>query len=297
MSIEIRNLTHTYSEGTAMRTVALEDVCMTIEDGEFLGIIGHTGSGKSTLVQHLNGLLKPTSGQVFIDGEDLNGEHVNRHALRQRIGLVFQYPEYQLFEETVAKDIAFGPKNQGLSKEDIDERVRYAMDCVHLDYQKYSERSPFELSGGQMRRVAIAGVIAMRPSVLILDEPTAGLDPRGRDRILSMLEQLHAEQHTTIVMVSHSMDDMARLATRLIVMAEGKILATGTPREIFSQEKMMMSAGLGVPQVASLCSTLRAKGFDLPPDLYRPEELKEYILELWRNRKQSVSLRKEEPKC
>lgn len=297
MSIEIRNLTHTYSEGTAMRTVALEDVCMTIEDGEFLGIIGHTGSGKSTLVQHLNGLLKPTSGQVFIDGEDLNGEHVNRHALRQRIGLVFQYPEYQLFEETVAKDIAFGPKNQGLSKEDIDERVRYAMDCVHLDYQKYSESSPFELSGGQMRRVAIAGVIAMRPSVLILDEPTAGLDPRGRDRILSMLEQLHAEQHTTIVMVSHSMDDMARLATRLIVMAEGKILATGTPREIFSQEKMMISAGLGVPQVASLCSALRAKGFDLPPDLYRPEELKEHILQLWKNKNKMNLSGKEGSPC
>ncbi len=297
MSIEVRNLTHTYSEGTAMRTVALENVCMTIEDGEFLGIIGHTGSGKSTLVQHLNGLLKPTSGQVLIDGEDLNGEHVNRRSLRQRIGLVFQYPEYQLFEETVAKDIAFGPKNQGLSKEETDERVRYAMECVHLDYQKYSDRSPFELSGGQMRRVAIAGVLAMRPSVLILDEPTAGLDPRGRDRILSMLEQLHAESHTTIVMVSHSMDDMARLATRLIVMAEGKVLATGTPREIFAQEEMMSSAGLGVPQVSSLCRALRAKGFDLPPDLYRPEELKEYILELWRNRKQSVSLRKEESKC
>ena len=297
MSIEVRNLTHTYSEGTAMRTVALENVCMTIEDGEFLGIIGHTGSGKSTLVQHLNGLLKPTSGQVLIDGEDLNGEHVNRRALRQRIGLVFQYPEYQLFEETVAKDIAFGPKNQGLSKEETDERVRYAMECVHLDYQKYSERSPFELSGGQMRRVAIAGVLAMRPSVLILDEPTAGLDPLGRDRILSMLEQLHAERHTTIVMVSHSMNDMARLATRLIVMAEGKVLATGTPREIFAQEQMMISAGLGVPQVSSLCRALRAKGFDLPPDLYRPEELKKYILELWQNRKQSVSLRKEEPKC
>ncbi len=297
MSIEVRNLTHTYSEGTAMRTVALENVCMTIEDGEFLGIIGHTGSGKSTLVQHLNGLLKPTSGQVLIDGEDLNGEHVNRRSLRQRIGLVFQYPEYQLFEETVAKDIAFGPKNQGLSKEETDERVRYAMECVHLDYQKYSDRSPFELSGGQMRRVAIAGVLAMRPSVLILDEPTAGLDPRGRDRILSMLEQLHAESHTTIVMVSHSMDDMARLATRLIVMAEGKVLATGTPREIFAQEEMMSSAGLGVPQVSSLCRALRAKGFDLPPDLYRPEELKKYILELWQNRKQSVSLRKEEPKC
>ena len=297
MSIEVRNLTHTYSEGTAMRTVALENVCMTIEDGEFLGIIGHTGSGKSTLVQHLNGLLKPTSGQVLIDGEDLNGEHVNRRSLRQRIGLVFQYPEYQLFEETVAKDIAFGPKNQGLSKEETDERVRYAMECVHLDYQKYSDRSPFELSGGQMRRVAIAGVLAMRPSVLILDEPTAGLDPRGRDRILSMLEQLHAERHTTIVMVSHSMDDMARLATRLIVMAEGKVLATGTPREIFAQEQMMISAGLGVPQVSSLCRALRAKGFDLPPALYRPEELKKYILELWQNRKQSVSLRKEEPKC
>ena len=297
MSIEVRNLTHTYSEGTAMRTVALENVCMTIEDGEFLGIIGHTGSGKSTLVQHLNGLLKPTSGQVLIDGEDLNGEHVNRRSLRQRIGLVFQYPEYQLFEETVAKDIAFGPKNQGLSKEETDERIRYAMECVHLDYQKYSDRSPFELSGGQMRRVAIAGVLAMRPSVLILDEPTAGLDPRGRDRILSMLEQLHAESHTTIVMVSHSMDDMARLATRLIVMAEGKVLATGTPREIFAQEEMMSSAGLGVPQVSSLCRALRAKGFDLPPDLYRPEELKKYILELWQNRKQSVSLRKEEPKC
>jgi len=297
MSIEVRNLTHAYSEATAMRTVALEDVCMTVEDGEFLGIIGHTGSGKSTLVQHLNGLLKPTSGQVLVDGEDLNGEHVNRRILRQRIGLVFQYPEYQLFEETVAKDIAFGPKNQGLPKEEIDERVRYAMECVHLDFQKYSERSPFELSGGQMRRVAIAGVIAMRPSVLILDEPTAGLDPRGRDQILSMLEQLHAEQHTTIVMVSHSMDDMARLATRLIVMAEGKVLATGTPREIFAQEKMMLSAGLGIPQVASLCCALRKKGFDLPPDLYRPEELKEHILRLWQNKRKEVLSGKEESLC
>ena len=282
MSIEIRNLTHTYSEGTAMRTVALEDVCMTIEDGEFLGIIGHTGSGKSTLVQHLNGLLKPSSGQVLIDGEDLNGEHVNRRALRQRIGLVFQYPEYQLFEETVAKDIAFGPKNQGLSKEDIDERVRYAMDCVHLDYQKYSERSPFELSGGQMRRVAIAGVIAMRPSVLILDEPTAGLDPRGRDRILSMLEQLHAEQHTTIVMVSHSMDDIARLANRLIVMSEGKICAIGTPREIFAQREMMTSIGLDVPDVSRLCALLREKGYDLPADLYLPGEIREHLLRIWK---------------
>ena len=285
MSIEVRHLTHCYSEGSALSTVALSDICMTIADGEFLGIIGHTGSGKSTLVQHLNGLLKPSSGQVLIDGEDLNGEHVNRRELRQRIGLVFQYPEYQLFEETVAKDIAFGPKNQGLSENEIDERVRYAMECVHLDYEKYAERSPFELSGGQMRRAAIAGVLAMRPSVLILDEPTAGLDPRGRDRVLSMLEDLHAKEHVTTLMVSHSMDDMARLATRLIVMSEGKIVAQGTPREIFSQEKMMTSIGLDVPDAARLGRVLREKGYDLPADLYRLDELKEHLLRLWKEAK------------
>ena len=294
MSIEIRHLTHCYSEGSALRTVALDDISMTVEDGEFIGIIGHTGSGKSTLVQHMNGLLKPTSGQVLVDGEDLNGEHVNRRALRQRIGLVFQYPEYQLFEETVARDIAFGPKNQGISGDEIDRRVRYAMDCVHLDYDQYSERSPFELSGGQMRRVAIAGVLAMRPSVLILDEPTAGLDPQGRDRILSMLKELHTREKVTVVMVSHSMDDMARLATRLIVMAEGKILATGTPREIFAQEDMMVSAGLGVPEASRLCRALRDRGFDLPGDLYQPEELKEHLLRLW---KAAASSGKEGPLC
>ena len=290
MSIEVRHLTHCYSAGGPLSTVALDDVSLSITDGEFVGIIGHTGSGKSTLVQHLNGLLKPTSGQVLIDGEDLNGEHVNRRMLRQRIGLVFQYPEYQLFEETVAKDIAFGPKNQGLSAAEIDERVRYAMDNVHLDYDKYAQRSPFELSGGQMRRVAIAGVLAMKPSVLILDEPTAGLDPRGRDRILSMLEDLHSRENVTIVMVSHSMDDMARLATRLIVMADGKIRATGTPREIFSQEEMMASAGLDIPAAAHLCRALRNKGIDLPPDLYREDELREHILKIW-------SLRKEGSPC
>ena len=282
MPIEVSHLTHCYSEGSVLRTVALDDVSFRVEDGEFVGVIGHTGSGKSTLVQHLNGLLKPTSGRVLIDGEDLNGEHVNRRALRQRIGLVFQYPEYQLFEETVAKDIAFGPKNQGLSAEEIDGRVRYAMDCVHLDYDKYAGRSPFELSGGQMRRVAIAGVLAMKPSVLILDEPTAGLDPRGRDKILTMLEELHARENTTILMVSHSMDDMARLASRLIVMSEGKIVAEGTPREIFARESMMTSIGLDVPDAARLCALLRSKGYDLPADLYRPEELKEQLLRLWK---------------
>ena len=282
MPIEVSHLTHCYSEGSVLRTVALDDVSFRIDDGEFVGIIGHTGSGKSTLVQHLNGLLKPTSGQVLIDGEDLNGEHVNRRALRQRIGLVFQYPEYQLFEETVAKDIAFGPKNQGLSEKEIDERVRYAMDCVHMDYDKYAGRSPFELSGGQMRRTAIAGVLAMKPSVLILDEPTAGLDPRGRDKILTLLEELHARAHTTIRRVSHSMDDMARLASRLIVMSEGKIVAEGTPREIFARGEMMTSIGLDVPEAARLCALLRSKGFDLPADLYRPEELKEQLLRLWK---------------
>ena len=282
MPIEVVHLTHCYSEGSALRTVALNDVSFRIEDGEFVGIIGHTGSGKSTLVQHLNGLLKPSSGQVLIDGEDLNGEHVNRRELRRRIGLVFQYPEYQLFEETVAKDIAFGPKNQGLSADEIAERVRYAMDCVHLDYEKYAERSPFELSGGQMRRVAIAGVLAMKPSVLILDEPTAGLDPRGRDKILAMLEELHVRENVTILMVSHSMDDMARLATRLIVMSEGKIVAEGTPREIFARQEMMVSIGLDVPDAARLCALLRAKGYDIPADLFRPEELKEQLLRLWK---------------
>ena len=282
MPIEVSHLTHCYSEGSVLRTVALDDVSFRIENGEFVGIIGHTGSGKSTLVQHLNGLLKPTSGQVLVDGEDLNGEHVNRRALRQRIGLVFQYPEYQLFEETVAKDIAFGPKNQQLSAAEIDERVRYAMECVHLDYQKYAERSPFELSGGQMRRVAIAGVLAMKPSVLILDEPTAGLDPRGRDRILGMLEELHARENVTILMVSHSMDDMARLASRLIVMSDGKVVADGTPREIFMQEEMMTSIGLDIPEAARLCARLRAKGYDLPADLFRPEQLKEQLLRIWK---------------
>ena len=282
MPIEVRHLTHCYSEGSVLRTVALDDVSFTINDGEFVGIIGHTGSGKSTLVQHLNGLLKPSSGQVLIDGEDLNGEHVNRRALRQRIGLVFQYPEYQLFEESVEKDIAFGPKNQKLSPEEIAERVRYAMDCVHLDYDKYAARSPFELSGGQMRRVAIAGVLAMKPSILILDEPTAGLDPRGRDKILSMLEELHQREHVTTLMVSHSMDDMARLAGRLLVMSEGKVVADGTPREIFAQEDMMTSIGLDVPEAARLCARLRAKGYDLPADLFRPEELREHLLRLWK---------------
>ena len=282
MSIEVRHLTHTYSPESEIQTVALQDVSFSIGDHEFVGIVGHTGSGKSTLVQHLNGLLKPTSGQVLIDGKDLNGEHVDRRALRQRIGLVFQYPEYQLFEETVAKDVAFGPKNQGLSAAEIDHRVRYALESVHLSYDDIAEKSPFELSGGQMRRVAIAGVIAMKPDVLILDEPTAGLDPRGRDRILSMLKDLYIREQTTILMVSHSMDDMAALATRLLVFSGGRLIADAAPREIFSREEMMTQIGLGIPEAARLCQELRREGFDLPADLYQTEELKSHLLRLWK---------------
>ena len=282
MPIELKNVTHTYSEGSAFQATAIRDVSLTIEDGEFIAVVGHTGSGKSTLVQHLNGLLKPTGGQILIDGEDLNAPGADRRRIRQKVGLVFQYPEYQLFEETVAKDIAFGPKNLGLSAEEIDARVRRAMAHVHLDYDKYAQRSPFELSGGQMRRVAIAGVLAMEPKVLILDEPTAGLDPRGRDRILGMVQELHARGGTTVIMVSHSMDDVARLATRLVVMSRGELVATGTPREIFRQVDMMESIGLGVPEAARLCALLRQRGVKLPDDLYTPEKMRDSLLALWK---------------
>ena len=286
MSLEVKHLTPTYSAGSAFQATAVHDVSLTIEDGEFVCIVGHTGSGKSTLVQHLNGLLKPTSGQVLVDGEDMNGEGVDRRRIRQKVGLVFQYPEYQLFEETIAKDIAFGPKNQGLSEEEIDQRVRRAMAHVHLDYDKYAERSPFDLSGGQMRRVAIAGVLAMEPKVLILDEPAAGLDPRGRERILGMLQELHREGGVTIVMVSHSMDDCARLATRMIVMSKGELVLTDTPRNVFRQADLMRSIGLGVPEAAELCSRLRAAGLQLPDDLFTQEELHDHLLRLWKEKQE-----------
>lgn len=286
MSLEVKHLTHTYSAGSAFQATAVHDVSLTIEDGEFVCIVGHTGSGKSTLVQHLNGLLKPTSGQVLVDGEDMNGEGVDRRRIRQKVGLVFQYPEYQLFEETIAKDIAFGPKNQGLSEEEIDQRVRRAMAHVHLDYDKYAERSPFDLSGGQMRRVAIAGVLAMEPKVLILDEPAAGLDPRGRERILGMLQELHREGGVTIVMVSHSMDDCAQLATRMIVMSKGELVLTDTPRNVFRQADLMRSIGLGVPEAAELCGRLRSAGLQLPDDLFTQEELHDHLLRLWKEKQE-----------
>ena len=273
MPIELKNVTHTYSEGSAFQATAIRNVSLTIEDGEFIAVVGHTGSGKSTLVQHLNGLLKPTGGQILIDGEDLNAPGADRRRIRQKVGLVFQYPEYQLFEETVAKDIAFGPKNLGLSAEEIDARVRRAMAHVHLDYDKYAQRSPFELSGGQMRRVAIAGVLAMEPQVLVLDEPCAGLDPRGREEILGLIRDLHRESGTTIVMVSHSMDDVAALAERVIVMNRGEVAMDGAPRDVFACGEELRGMGLDVPQAVELADRLREKGFAIPEGIYRIEEI------------------------
>ena len=277
MPIVIEHLNYIYMAGGPYETKALDDVSLTIGDGEFVGLIGHTGSGKSTLVQHLNALLMPTSGKIMVDGLDVADKNTDRRAIRQRVGLVFQYPENQLFEETVEKDIAFGPKNLGLDEAEVARRVRDAMRKVALDYDTLHERSVFELSGGQMRRVAIAGVLAMEPQVLVLDEPCAGLDPHGREEILGMIKRLHEESGTTIVMVSHSMDDVASLAERVIVMNHGKIVMDGAPREVFSQGKALREIGLDVPQAVLLADKLRERGFDVPQGVYRVEEIKAVI--------------------
>lgn len=277
MPIVIEHLNYVYMSGGPYETHALDDVSVRIEDGEFIGLIGHTGSGKSTLVQHLNGLLKPSSGRILIDGRDLADKATDKRAVRRKVGLVFQYPENQLFEETVAKDIAFGPKNLGLDEQEIDRRVREAMRKVALDYDALHERSVFELSGGQMRRVAIAGVLAMEPQTLVLDEPCAGLDPRGREEILGLIRGLHQEFGTTILMVSHSMDDVASLAERVIVMNHGKIVMDGAPRDVFARGAELRAIGLDVPQAVQLADRLREKGFDVPQGVYREEEIKEAI--------------------
>ena len=278
MSIVIEHLNYVYMAGGPYETKALSDVNLTIHDGEFIGLIGHTGSGKSTLVQHLNGLVMPTSGRVLVDGMDLADKATDRRAVRQRVGLVFQYPENQLFEETVEKDIAFGPKNLGLDENEIARRVKDAMRRVALDYDKLHDRSVFELSGGQMRRVALAGVLAMEPQVLVLDEPCAGLDPRGREEILGLIKKLHDEAGTTIVMVSHSMDDVASLAERVIVMNHGEVVMDGAPRDVFSCGEELRGMGLDVPQAVQLAAKLRSKGFDIPEGIYRVEEIREAIL-------------------
>ena len=280
MPIQVEHLTHTYMTDSPFAATALEDVSLTIEDGELIGLLGHTGSGKTTLVQHLNGLLKPTSGKVVVDGLDITEKDVSLLEVRRRVGLVFQYPEYQLFEETVAKDVAFGPKNLGLSEQEVDQRVRFALREVGLAYDEIAQRSPFELSGGQMRRVAIAGVLAMRPGTLILDEPTAGLDPAGRRSILGMIRELHAAGGLTVVMVSHNMDDISSLATRLVVMSRGRMVLTGEPRQVFQHRELLESIGLGIPQAAELAQRLIAEGYPLPADLYTPEEVAQALLGL-----------------
>lgn len=282
MIIKIENLTYVYNPNTPFETKALNGINLNINEGEFIGLIGHTGSGKSTLIQHLNGLAKPTSGKIIVDGVDITSKDSNLRETRQKVGLVFQYPEYQLFEETVFKDIAFGPKNLGLKDEEVEKRVKEAMELVGLDYETQSDRSPFELSGGQKRRVAIAGVLAMEPKVLILDEPTAGLDPKGRDEILGEIFNLYNKGGITIILVSHSMEDVARLVNRIIVMHDGMISMDGSPREVFKHSNKLESLGLGIPQVTKFMKVYKEKGNSVSDDVLTIEEAKEELLKYLR---------------
>lgn len=278
-TIEVRNLSHTYSVGTPFQHDAVKHLNFTVERGEFLGIIGHTGSGKSTLIQHLNGLLKPTEGDVLLDGESIWKDKLTTRAARFRVGLVFQYPEYQLFEDTVFQDIAFGPKNMGLKEDEIRQRVLRAADFAGVD-RSVLDKSPFDLSGGQKRRVAIAGVIAMEPEVIIFDEPTAGLDPAGCASLLENIRAYRQATGATILMVSHSMDDVARLADRLLVLNEGQVEMLGKSAEIFAQAKRLQEIGLSVPQVTSLFLRLRELGTPVDPATYTVEDALEQLLRL-----------------
>lgn len=284
MIIDIKNLNFIYNPSTPFESMALNNVNISIEEGEFIGLIGHTGSGKSTLVQHLNGLIKPTSGEIIIDGVNIIGKDIKLKSIRQKVGLVFQYPEYQLFEESVYKDISFGPSNLGLDETEVDKRVRDAMEVVGLDFESLKDRSPFELSGGQKRRVAIAGVIAMKPKVLVLDEPTAGLDPHGRDEILSEIHELFKREGITIILVSHSMEDIAKLVDRILVMHNGKIVMDDKTREIFKRADELESIGLGIPQVTKFMREFKALGNDVREDILTVEEAKEELLSYLRRR-------------
>ena len=270
--LRVEALTHVYSAGTPFQKTAIENISLSIPSGQFVGLLGHTGSGKSTFVQHLNALLKPTSGAVYVDGENINKDKKTRRAVKNKVGLVFQYPEYQLFEETVFADIAFGPKNMGLGKEEIEERVRQAASFVGVEENLF-ERSPLELSGGQKRRIAIAGVIAMRPGVLILDEPTAGLDPAGCRQIMDNICRYRRESGATVIIVSHNMDDAARLTERLIVFDHGTVAMDGTPEQVFSQPEKLVEIGLNVPQSTALAMALRKKGLDLQGSIYTHAQL------------------------
>ena len=270
--LEIKNLTHTYSIGTPFQRNAVEDMSFDVYKGEFLGVIGHTGSGKSTLIQHLNGLLKPTKGQILLSGKDIWAEPKKIRDVRFRVGLVFQYPEYQLFEETVYKDIAFGPANMGKSGEELDRCVREAARMVGIRDDQL-EKSPFELSGGQKRRVALAGVLAMEPDVLVLDEPTAGLDPAGRENLMANIRHYHENKGKTIVLVSHSMDEIAQNVDRILVLKDAHVLMNGTPAEVFARGEELLSAGLDVPQVTRVAMELKKRGLDIDPAVYTVEAL------------------------
>lgn len=284
MAIKIEHLNHIYGQGTVFEQYALKDVNLTIEDGEFIGLIGHTGSGKSTLTQHLNGLLKASSGDILYNGRSIYSEGFSMKELRSKVGLVFQYPEHQLFEVDVFTDVCFGPRNLGLDKEEIEKRAEEALQLVGLD-ESFYRQSPFELSGGQKRRVAIAGVLAMKPEVLILDEPTAGLDPKGRDDILGLVERLHRDQGLTVVLVSHSMEDVARYVNRLVVMNHGEKAFDGTPREVFRHYRELEAMGLAAPQITYVVHALRERGIPVDEDLTTVEEARDAILALWKKQK------------
>ncbi|EJU21110.1 cobalt ABC transporter, ATP-binding protein [Peptoanaerobacter stomatis] len=278
MSIKVENLKHIYAPNTPFETIALDDINIEIKTGEFIGLIGHTGSGKSTFIQHLNGLLKSNYGKIFINDLDITDEKISLTDVRKKVGLVFQYPEYQLFEETIEKDIAFGPRNLGLVEDEITQRVKDAMQLVGLEYERSKDKSPFDISGGQKRRVAIAGVIAMKPEILILDEPTAGLDPKGRDDILRNIKEIHEKEKNTIILVSHSMEDVAKLADRLLVMNRGKVEFFDTPKEVFKHEERLKQIGLDVPKVLDLAKKLREQGFDISDDILTIDDIKLEIL-------------------
>ena len=279
MSVKVENLTHIYNEGLPHESVAVQDVSFSIEDGQIAGIIGHTGSGKSTLVQHLNGLIKPKTGSIYIDGENIcDGKTVMRE-IRKKVGLVFQYPEYQLFEETVYKDIAFGPTNMGKRGDELDACVREAARLVGIRDDQL-EKSPFELSGGQKRRVALAGVIAMEPQVLVLDEPTAGLDPAGRENLMANIRDYHRNKHTTVILVSHSMDEIAQNVDRILVLKSAHVLMSGTPAEVFARGRELLAAGLDVPQVTRIAMALRERGLAVDPAVYTVRDLERQLLAL-----------------
>lgn len=272
MDINFKNVSFVYGEKTPFEKLALDNIDLTIKKGEFVGIIGHTGSGKSTLIQHFNGILKPTSGDVFIGDMNTKDKTLAKSGLRYKIGLVFQYPEYQLFEETIEKDIAFGPKNMGLSEAEVTERVKEAMELVGLDYEAKKDKSPFEISGGQKRRVAIAGILAMKPDILILDEPTAGLDPKGRDELFFQIKRLYEKNNITIVLISHSMEDVAKLVNRIIIMKNGKIHLDSSTKEAFSNVDDLKKVGLNVPQITELMDILRKKGHNFSKNILTVDE-------------------------